>query len=185
MISLVPILSVAVLRSSFAEPSVQVRGTMWRPWLKFIKSMTLHWFCYCYNTHCATAYPRSWEIDATFDPNEANEGDSDEDDGSDAEEETTERPAPGHIVKDGRSPAFVDFLQFLELGCGGSPLQGYPAILPILSSIPSSVRASPATPASHITELTSILTDPSMFGLGHPCRSILLFILGRCRWTRA
>src|SRR5258708_31122556 len=30
-------LSVAVLRSSFAEPSVQVRGAMWRPLLKFLK----------------------------------------------------------------------------------------------------------------------------------------------------
>lgn len=33
---LVPLLSVAVLRSSFAEPSVQVRGVMWRPWLKYL-----------------------------------------------------------------------------------------------------------------------------------------------------
>jgi len=34
-------------------------------------------------------------------------------------------------------------LQFLELGCGGSPLQGYPAVIVILSSIPPSVRIHP------------------------------------------
>jgi hypothetical protein len=45
--------------------------------------------------------------------------------------------------KDRRSPGFTDFLQFLELGCGGSPLQGYPAVLVILSSIPPSVRNNP------------------------------------------
>lgn len=35
--SLVPKLSVAILRSSFTEPSEQVRGTMWRPLLKSLK----------------------------------------------------------------------------------------------------------------------------------------------------
>jgi hypothetical protein len=34
-------------------------------------------------------------------------------------------------------------LQFLELGCGGSPLQGYPAVIVILSSIPPSVSIHP------------------------------------------
>jgi hypothetical protein len=89
----------------------------------------------------AADYPRAWEIDVTFEFHKANEGDSDEeDDGSDAEEATKEQPASGPIVEHGRSPAFADFLQFLELGCGGLPLQGYPAVLVILSSIPSSVR---------------------------------------------
>jgi E3 ubiquitin-protein ligase listerin len=143
MASLVPILSVAVLRSSFVEPSVQVRGTMWRPWLKFLKGTTPHCFCRRHNAHGVTDYPRVWEIDATFELHKANEGDSDEEDGSDAEEGKTDQPASGCTVKDGRSPAFADFLQFLELGCGGSPLQGYPAILVVLSSIPPSVRVVP------------------------------------------
>ncbi|KAI9444100.1 hypothetical protein H4582DRAFT_1919312 [Lactarius indigo] len=91
---LVPLLSVAVLRTSFAEPSVQVRGTMWRPWLKFLKETS--------------------------------------------------------IAESGRSPGFADFLQFLELGCGGLPLQGYPAVLAFLHSIPSSIllHSDSDTPAS-------------------------------------
>jgi E3 ubiquitin-protein ligase listerin len=185
MASLVPILSVAVLRSSFTEPDVQVRGTMWRPWLKFLKGAMLHWFCHCHNAQRSTDYPRAWEIDAEFESQKANEAESDEDDGAGEEEEKTGQPALGHTAKDERPPAFADFLQFLELGCGGSPLQGYPVILVILSSVPASVRASPATPTFHIIELISILTDPSTFGLRDPRQSILLFVLGRCRWTRA
>ncbi|KAH9959432.1 hypothetical protein BC827DRAFT_504162 [Russula dissimulans] len=120
---LVPILSVAVLRSSFAEPSVQVRGVMWRPWLKFLKN-----------------FPRVWETDATFQLDKANESESDEEgDGSDAEEEPKAQTDSAPFANDRRSPGFVDFLQFLELGCGGSPLQGYPAVILILSSIPSSM----------------------------------------------
>ncbi len=45
--SLVPTLCVAVLRSSFAEPSEQVRGTMWRSLLKFLKGMPWPGFCRC------------------------------------------------------------------------------------------------------------------------------------------
>lgn len=37
---------------------------------------------------------------------------------------------------------FPQFLQFLELGCGGSPIQGYPTVVVILSTLPSSVSAS-------------------------------------------
>ncbi|KAH9988778.1 hypothetical protein BJV74DRAFT_459602 [Russula compacta] len=114
---LVPMLSVAVLRSSFVEPSVQVRETMWRPWLKFLRD-----------------FPRAWEIDTSFELHRTNESESDEeDDGSGAEEQPKVQPA------DRRSPGFADFLQFLELGCGGSPLQGYPAAIVILSSIPPSI----------------------------------------------
>ncbi|KAI0273234.1 hypothetical protein BGY98DRAFT_998534 [Russula aff. rugulosa BPL654] len=121
--SLVPMLSVAVLRSSFVEPSVQVRGAMWRPWLKFLKD-----------------YPRAWEIDTAFDPRKANQSGSDEeDDGSSAEEEANVQAVPTQVGKDRRSAGFEDFLQFLELGCGGSPLQGYPAVIVILSSIPPSI----------------------------------------------
>ncbi|KAI0263034.1 hypothetical protein BC834DRAFT_828029 [Gloeopeniophorella convolvens] len=134
---LVPMLSVAVLRSSFVEPSVQVRGAMWRPWLKFLKE-----------------FPRAWEIDAAFELPKADESESDaEESGSDAEDEAKASPAPAAPeTKPVRSPAFADFLQFLELGCAGSPLEGYPAVLIILSTIPSSILlhsdAAPDLPAA-------------------------------------
>lgn len=38
------------------------------------------------------------------------------------------------------SLAYEEFRQFLELGCMGSAVQGYPAIIIILSTIPPSVR---------------------------------------------
>ncbi|KAH9005649.1 hypothetical protein EDB86DRAFT_3177955 [Lactarius hatsudake] len=124
---LVPLLSVAVLRSSFSEPSVQVRGVMWRPWLKFLKE-----------------FPRAWEIDAAFEIPRATESDSDEEGEESDMEDNLKQPPAAPVVQSGRSPGFADFLQFLELGCGGLPLQGYPAVLAFLHSIPSSVRAQPA-----------------------------------------
>lgn len=35
--TLLPLLSIAVLRSAFVEPDAQVRTAMWRPWLTFLK----------------------------------------------------------------------------------------------------------------------------------------------------
>lgn len=37
------------------------------------------------------------------------------------------------------SAAYAEFQSFLSLGCNGSPAQGYPTILVILSTIPSEV----------------------------------------------
>ena len=41
-----------------------------------------------------------------------------------------------------KSLVYDKFLRFLELGCGGSPSQGYPTLVVILSTIPSEVRSS-------------------------------------------
>ena len=150
----VPLLSVAVLRSSFAEPSVQVRGTMWRPWLKFLKGMLWPSFICLDITHYTVEYPRAWEIDATFELPKAAESDSDEEDeDSDKEEDNSKQQPAAPAVHGGRSPGFADFLQFLELGCGGSPVQGYPAVLAFLHTIPSSVRAQPITLPCYIMML--------------------------------
>ena len=40
------------------------------------------------------------------------------------------------------SKAYSDFLRFLQCGCGGSPLNGYPTIVIVLSTIPPSVNDS-------------------------------------------
>jgi hypothetical protein len=115
---------------------------MWRPWLKFLKGALLlgYYRCRYQSAHYVVDYPRAWETDTAFDPRKANQSGSDEeDDGSSAEEEANVQAVPTLVVKDRRSAGFADFLQFLELGCGGSPLQGYPAVIVILSSIPPSV----------------------------------------------
>ena len=100
--------------------------------------------CRCQSAHYAAEFPCAWEIDTSFDPQKANQSGSDgEDDGSGAEEEANVQAVPTQVDKDRRSPGFADFLQFLELGCGGSPLQGYPAVIVILSSIPPLVGIYP------------------------------------------
>ena len=92
-------------------------------------------------------FPRAWEIDAAFELRKATESDSDEEDeGSDTEDKSNQQQA-APAVQGGRSPGFADFLLFLELGCGGSPLQGYPAVLLFLHTIPSSVRAPTRRPS--------------------------------------
>ncbi len=39
------------------------------------------------------------------------------------------------------SPAYRAFLQFVAHACGGAPVQGYPAVLVVLASVPLSVSA--------------------------------------------
>jgi hypothetical protein len=72
------------------------------------------------------------------------EADQNEDSPNDTESQTDEHPAAvplddrEHITQ----PVVYDnFLRFLELGCGGSPSQGYPTLVVILSTIPNEVRS--------------------------------------------
>ncbi|KAI0316069.1 hypothetical protein OF83DRAFT_1284410 [Amylostereum chailletii] len=115
---LLPLLSVAVLRSSFVESDAQVRAVMWRPCLTFLKE-----------------HPTAWAQETTFQLTENKETDEEEE--SDEEEPKKVVAVPANV----RSTAFQEFLQFLELGCAGSPVQGYPTVIIILSTIPSSVLA--------------------------------------------
>lgn len=68
-------------------------------------------------------YPRCWELDARFRP--------------DADQSDCESDADSGLPP---SIAYKEFLRFLELGCRGSPRQGYPALVIVLSTIPHSVR---------------------------------------------
>jgi hypothetical protein len=81
---------------------------------------------FCYQRLCPSfflEYPQCWELDARFLPDA---------DGSDSENEGDFDLPP--------SVAYKEFLRFLELGCRGSPRQGYPALVIVLSTIPLSVR---------------------------------------------
>lgn len=49
-------------------------------------------------------------------------------------------PVPADLRQ---SFVYRQFLHFLETGCGGSPTQGYPALVVILSTIPSEVKTIP------------------------------------------
>ena len=143
---------------------------MWRPWLKFLKGTLWPRFCCLGVTHYTVEFPRAWEIDAAFETPKATESGSDEDEDSDTEDNSKQQPA-APVLQGGRSPGFADFLRFLELGCGGLPLQGYPAVLAFLHSIPSSVRAQPATLPYSIVMLNPFFLFPidlTPLRLGHP-----------------
>ena len=133
--SLLPVLSQAVLRSAWVEPDLGVQQTMWRPLLLFLKG-----------ERAATArinqlaltflkeFPQAWKIETQAEPESE----------SDAEEEGEGEDATKHAkvksIEQRPSVAYAEFLQFLQLGCGGSPIQGYPTIVIVLSTIPSEVR---------------------------------------------
>lgn len=108
------------------------------------------------------AFPGSWEVEARAERERAvarkdEEEDEDEEDDEDGEDEPDEVPiaintqhSEPHDESSAPAPApsqaYKEFLQFLELGCFGSPVQGYPVIVIILSTIPSSVRPLPPLP---------------------------------------
>ncbi|KAI0036224.1 hypothetical protein K488DRAFT_41686 [Vararia minispora EC-137] len=130
---LVPMLSVAVLWSAFCEPDVQVRGAMLTPWLTFLKE-----------------FPSAWELEAAYRGDEGEDGEE----GSEHEHEDASDEPKERIVSSEPSLAFRMFLQFLELGCNGSPLQSYPTILIILSTVPSWVY-DPSAPYPYASFLGS------------------------------
>ncbi|KAI0360435.1 hypothetical protein OH77DRAFT_1418351 [Trametes cingulata] len=119
---LLPVLSSAVLRSAWVEPDTIVRAAMWQPLLMFLKE-----------------YPNAWILEAEAEKDDEERSESEESDN----EGSSEAPAPktpGN-ASIGASHAYTEFLQFLATGCSGSPVQGYPTVLLILSTIPSSIIA--------------------------------------------
>ncbi|KAG7097872.1 hypothetical protein E1B28_005184 [Marasmius oreades] len=70
-------------------------------------------------------FPQSWKIEVE----------------SESDDEDEEENKPSRQLRS--SLAYAEFLQFLQSGCGGSPIQGYPTVVIILSTIPSETLASP------------------------------------------
>ncbi|KAK0191944.1 hypothetical protein F5146DRAFT_1102178 [Armillaria mellea] len=73
-----------------------------------------------------------------------------EGDGSSDEKNDEQHPPPLKA-----RPAYDEFLRFLQLGCSGSPIQGYPTVVIIISTIPSSIFAS----TSSVSPLTDFFTS--------------------------
>jgi hypothetical protein len=141
--SIVPVLGFAILRSAWVELDPTVQEIMWQPLLVFLKRM--YHFILFYSRFTlnflmiSPDFPQSW----TLDDIKKDEGD----DGSESEVENDDEPqhaaktvTPSSLPQKQASQAYREFLQFLQLGCSGSPLQGYPTVMIILSTIPSSVR---------------------------------------------
>lgn len=94
-------------------------------------------------------FPNCWNVELEnsqiFVNQEENDDDDDDDDEGEDEDEGDQeggRPqqAQAPMEKNIKSSlSYQEFLQFLQLGCLGSPVQGYPTVVIILSTIPSSV----------------------------------------------
>ncbi|OBZ77520.1 E3 ubiquitin-protein ligase listerin [Grifola frondosa] len=98
-------------------------------------------------------YPNAWILDAS------SEEEAEEDEESDLDESNEEAPKTTKLKESistaKPSYAYEEFLQFLALGCSGSPVQGYPAMLVVLSTIPSSILA----PSSSTSPLADLFTS--------------------------
>ncbi|CAA7268465.1 unnamed protein product [Cyclocybe aegerita] len=112
------ILGIAILRSAWVETDTIVQSAMWQPLLMFLKQS-----------------PESWNLEAKKIPQ-----DDEEDSGSEADEDRTDSPSTGLYQ------AYQEFLQFLQLGCSGSPIQGYPTVVVVVSTIPPSLLFSTSSP---------------------------------------
>ena len=92
--------------------------------------------------------PSAWELDMLTDRfssmgltnRHGNLTDSSDDESIGSSEDELERAHPdgGSALQlpETRSTAYREFLQFLELGCYDTPVQSYPAIVVVLSTIP-------------------------------------------------
>lgn len=107
---------------------------------------------------CPTDFPNAWILETVYDPDK-----TENDDDSDSDSEA--RDAKSHLTLKGKSSeAYREFLQFLELGCAGSPVDGYPTVLVVLSTIPSSVCMLPS-----IIQIVNLYSRLSRRPLGQKC----------------
>jgi hypothetical protein len=180
---LLSILSVAVLRSAWIEHDALVRGAMWQPLLSFLrgKASLKGSYMFCSNVCLVVDFPSAWEIEAASvlhiakEPDDANS--ESEDDAKEGIEPREAKQSPAMVKS---SPAYREFLRFLELGCSGSPLQGYPTVVVIISTLPPAVCTSVFWPYDLFTLINLVFLDNSFYftDAAHRC---LYFFLGRRR----
>jgi E3 ubiquitin-protein ligase listerin len=88
-------------------------------------------------------FPIAWDLETSFvspKDEEAEEENSEGDNSENEDNKAAQLQDVSSMVQRKISLAYQDFLRFLELGCSGSPLQGYPTVVVILSTIPPPVR---------------------------------------------
>ncbi|PCH44776.1 hypothetical protein WOLCODRAFT_154813 [Wolfiporia cocos MD-104 SS10] len=90
---------------------------------------------------------RQWRDagDAESDEEEDEEDESDEEGGRQQSQAAEPRGEQRRLV---RSTAWREFMDFLALGCGGAPVQGYPAVLVVLSTAPDLILFTPGDQSS-------------------------------------
>ncbi|KDN48410.1 hypothetical protein RSAG8_03002, partial [Rhizoctonia solani AG-8 WAC10335] len=121
-------LGAAAIRSAWTETDAAVRSAMWDGFLPLI-----------------TAFPEVWNTQPIEHSSTGTSGQGEVDGDSDDNSEDTTTEMTMDLATSSRSTttygglAFSDFLRFLELGCQGSAIQSYPAVVIVLSTIPESV----------------------------------------------
>lgn len=132
---------------------------MWAPLLGFLKSVfspflgyaSQYSLCFFFDSE---EFPDAWTLAGAYESAvvETNDGE-DESDSEDSEgeagagaekpDEATHDMEKGPTKAEGKAKlaAYGDFLQFLQLGCAGSPAQGYPTVVIILSTLSSPVSS--------------------------------------------
>jgi len=80
---------------------------------------------------------RSYHKNEDGDEEDTDSAEDSENHGVKGQEIDGKQEHPAETIKP--SLAYQDFLQFLQLGCSGSPAEGYPTVVIALSTIPSSV----------------------------------------------
>ena len=88
----------------------------------------------------SSEFPHSWIIDDSRKDGEGDGGSGSEAESDDESQNAVKTSTSSSSPQKPASQTYLEFLQFLQLGCSGSPLQGYPAVVIIVSTIPSSVR---------------------------------------------
>ncbi|KAJ3932590.1 MAG: hypothetical protein NXY57DRAFT_1072227 [Lentinula lateritia] len=148
---LLHILSFSVFHSAWTEQDAGVQGVMWQPLLKFLKDNPEAWQWEMGYKYTAEFNLPMRDVDAGSDSGSDSDSESDS---SDGEEEDVRKGT--EVPPFTASRAFKSFLFFLACGCNGSPIQAYPAVMVVLSTIPSSILlALYSSPAMPFTDLFS------------------------------
>ena len=147
---------------------------MWQPLLTFLRGAT-HSMYLISLTPLTTDHPSCWAVDSV------REAEGDE--SSEGEKDGAKSEKPTHLIH-GTSSAYREFLSFLGSGCAGSPIQGYPAVLVILSTIPKNVRpestgSASAQPHSQMLWSSSLSTSDLFTAMWEALNSRALISLQR------
>ncbi|QRW10625.1 E3 ubiquitin-protein ligase listerin [Ceratobasidium sp. AG-Ba] len=113
-------LGIAALQSAWVEPDPGVRKSMWEALLPLITAFPEVW----------TALPLSAQTTL---------GQEDDSTSEDEDEDGPAKPVFGKLASLPGHAAYLDFLNFLQLGCLGSGIQSYPAVCIVLSTIPPAI----------------------------------------------
>ena len=122
-------------------------------------------------------YPRAWSIDSERAAHGyKGEGDADQEieEGTDSEDESEAEDdsdadaeggndAPGFNPNAQPSPAFREFLGFLELGCAGYAVEGYQLVLVVVAGIPETVSVALVADHWHQVPYFGYYLRPSIY----------------------